>query len=134
MIESYKIVASETGSFVVKADGELSSSNYEKGFGSKAESEFVSFFSKENDESRTNSNSTPTPAPSPTPSTGATVSVTGYPADPMYSSGNGSSPFTVSVGYVLLVGLGMYVLGRMHQYFKDEKRGLGPKPPKGGQS
>jgi hypothetical protein len=95
-------------------------------FGSKPESEFVAFSFKENGESTTNS----TPAPSPTPSNGATVSVTGFPADPTYSGGSDSFPFTVNVGYVLLAVVGAYALGRVHQFFRDARRGLGPEQPR----
>jgi hypothetical protein len=97
-------------------------------FGFKPESEFIVFSFKENGESTTNS----TPAPSPTPSTGATVSVTGFPADPTYSHGSDSSPFTVNVGYVVLAVVGAYVIGRAEQFLRDAKRGLGPKVPGGG--
>jgi len=110
VMESFQIVVSEPGF---------------SAFGSKPESEFIAFSFKENGESTTNS----TPAPSPTPSTGVTVSVTGFPADPTYSSGSDSSPFTVNIGYVLLAAVAAYAIGRLHQFFRDARRGIGAEQP-----
>jgi hypothetical protein len=110
VMESLKIVPSEPNFSV---------------FGSKPDSEFIAFSFKESGESTTNS----TPAPSPTPSTGVTVSVTGFPADPTYSHGSDSTPFTVNVGYVLLIGVGAYVVGRVHQFVRDARRGIGAEQP-----
>jgi len=82
--------------------------------------ESVSFSSFSVTKTGTNS----TPAPSPTPSTGATVSVTGYPApDPAYSSCKSVNTDVVIyfVGAVVLT----YGIGRVEQFVRDARRTLG---------
>ena len=99
-----------------------------KPVGLTANDEFVFRSSFSLTKTETNS----TPAPSPTPSTGATVSVTGFPADPTYSSGNDSTPLAVTVGYMVAALAAGYVIGRLHQFVRDARAALGRNSRGGG--
>lgn len=116
---------------IVPSDADFSafvSSSGVKPVGLTTNDEFVSVSSFSVTKTGTNS----TLAPSTTPSTGATVSVTGFPADPTYSSGNESTPLAVTVGYMVAALAAGYVIGRLHQFVRDARAALGRNSRGGG--